>query len=75
MHIHRDAASLDYHLEVIGPRLGRFADLLTLSSIHIYGDLSAEALGQLQQKIRLLGSGEATVHASQAGFIRPLVET
>ena len=45
MHVHADSASLDYHMDVAGPRFGRFADLLTLSSIHIYGEPSDKALG------------------------------
>jgi hypothetical protein len=30
MHVHPDSASLDYHMDVAGPRFARFADLLTL---------------------------------------------
>jgi hypothetical protein len=71
VHVHSDAASLDHHMEVIAPRLEIFADLLTLASIHIYGEPSAIALGQLRDKIRLLGSGEVIVHVSHAGFSRP----
>jgi quinol monooxygenase YgiN len=70
LHVHRDAASLDHHMDVLGPRLGPFADLLTLSSIHIYGEPSAMALRQLHDKIRLLGSGEVIVQASHTGFSR-----
>jgi len=44
MHVHADAASLDHHIEVAGPRFARFAELLTLSSIHIYGEPSEKAL-------------------------------
>jgi hypothetical protein len=36
MHVHADSASLDHHMEVAGSRFAAFADLLTLSSIHIY---------------------------------------
>jgi len=72
MHVHSDAASLDHHMEVLGPRLAVFADLLTLSSIHIYGEPSTTALRQLHDKIRLLGSGEVVVHGSHAGFSRPV---
>ena len=71
VHVHPDAASLDHHMEVLEPRLGAFADLLTLSSIRIYGEPSAMALRQLHDKIRLLGSGEVIVHAPHAGFGRP----
>ena len=52
MHVHADSASLDYHMDVAGPRFGRFADLLTLLSIHIYGEPSDKALGQLRDKLR-----------------------
>jgi hypothetical protein len=70
VHMHSDSGSLDYHMDVAGPRLGTFADLLTLSSIHIYGEPSDKALGQLREKMRLLGSGGVTVHAPYAGFSR-----
>ena len=69
--VHGDAASLDHHLDIAGPRFARFGPLLTLSSIHIYGEPSAKALGQLREKMRLLGSGEVVVHAPHAGFSRP----
>jgi quinol monooxygenase YgiN len=70
VHVHEDAASLDFHMDVVEPQLGRFADLLTLVSIHIYGEPCVRALGQLRDKIRLLGSGQVVVHMSHAGFIR-----
>ena len=70
MHVHPDSASLDYHMDVAGPRFGRFADLLTLSSIYIYGEPSPEAVRQLRQKVRLLGSGNVIVQAPHAGFSR-----
>ena len=70
IHVHADSASLDHHMEVAGPRFARFADLLTLSSIHIYGEPSEQALGQLRDKVRLLGSGDVIVHRPHAGFSR-----
>jgi hypothetical protein len=73
VNVHADAASLDDHLDVVGPRLERFADLLSLSSIHIYGEPSRRALELAQGKVRLLGAGEVTVHASHAGFSRAAV--
>jgi len=48
VHVHADPASLDYHLNVAGPLFQRFSDLVTLSSIHIYGEPSDLALGQLR---------------------------
>ena len=70
IHAHADSGSLDYHMDVAGPRFGRFADLLELSSIHIYGEPSDKALGQLRDKVRMLGSGDVTVHRPHVGFSR-----
>jgi hypothetical protein len=70
MHVHPNSASLDFHLEVAGPLFGRFAGLLTLQSIDIYGEPSDKALAQLRDKVQLLGSGEVTVHPLHAGFSR-----
>lgn len=70
MHVHADSASLDFHMNVAGPRFGRFAKLVTLSSIHIYGEPSERALTQLHDKARLLGSGSVIVHDLHAGFSR-----
>jgi hypothetical protein len=70
VHVHADPASLDYHMDVAGPRFGRLAHLLTLRSIHIYGEPSEKALGQLHDKVRLLGAGDVVVHPPHAGFGR-----
>src|ERR1044072_1823207 len=70
VHVHADPASLDRHMEVAGPRFQRFADLVTLSAIQVSGDPSEKALRQLRDKLRLLGSGDVTVHPPHAGFIR-----
>jgi hypothetical protein len=73
VHVHPDSASFDHHMEVAGPRFAAFADLLTLSSIHIYGEPSEKALGHLNDKLRLLGSGDVAVHPPHAGFTRSVV--
>jgi len=70
VHVHADSTSLDYHMDVAGPLFRTFADLVTLSSIHIYGEPSESALGQLRDKLRLLGAGDVTVHAPHVGFVR-----
>jgi hypothetical protein len=43
-------------MEVAGPLFRRFVELVTLSSIHIYGEPSEKALQQAHDKARLLGS-------------------
>jgi quinol monooxygenase YgiN len=70
IHIHADAASLDRHLEIGGPAFGKFAELLSLSSIDVYGEPSDKAMRQLQDKARLLGRGDVVVHRPAAGFSR-----
>jgi hypothetical protein len=70
IHVHTDSASLDRHMDVGGPLFPKFADLVTLSSIHIYGEPSEKARGQLLDKMHQLGTGEVVVHAPHAGFLR-----
>jgi hypothetical protein len=69
VHVHRDSASLDLHLDVAGPKFARFAELLTLRSITVYGTPSARALAQLHEKADLLG-GDLRVEPAHAGFAR-----
>ena len=70
IHVHRDSASLDHHMDVAGPRIARIADLVRLSANHIYGEPSREAVRQLREKLQLLGSGELIVQSLDAGFSR-----
>jgi hypothetical protein len=68
--LHPDSASLEYHMEVAGPLFRRFVELLTLSSIHIYGEPSENVLQQSHEKARLLGRGIVVVEPLHAGFTR-----
>jgi hypothetical protein len=70
VHIHADSASLEYHMEVVGPVFRRLADLITLSSIRIYGEPSENALRQLHDKAASLGDGDVSVHRLHSGFSR-----
>jgi quinol monooxygenase YgiN len=70
VHVHADAASLEYHLDVAGPAFRKLADLITLSSIRVYGEPSRTALTQLHDKARLLGRDDVAVHGLEAGFSR-----
>jgi quinol monooxygenase YgiN len=70
VHVHPDSASLEYHMEVAGPAFRRFVELVTLSSIHIYGEPSEKLLQQSREKARLLGRGDLVVDALHAGFSR-----
>jgi hypothetical protein len=68
--VHPDSASLEFHMEVAGPFFRRFAALVTLSSIHIYGEPSEKVLKQSHEKARLLGQGDVVADALHAGFTR-----
>ena len=69
--VHPDAESLEYHMEVAGPVFRRFVELVTLSSIQIYGEPSEKMLEQSHEKARLLGRGAPVVaDGLHAGFTR-----
>jgi hypothetical protein len=68
VNVHPDSASLEYHMEVAGPLFRRFVELVTLSSIRIYGEPSEKALKQAHEKAQLLGGGDVQVEAVHARF-------
>ena len=68
--VHPDSASMERHLELAGPVFARFADLLTLRRIDIYGSPSQDVVDQLKRKAGLLGTATVEVHGLQAGFAR-----
>jgi quinol monooxygenase YgiN len=68
--VHPDSASMEYHMTVAGPAFAGFADLVTLSTLDVYGKPSEELLELLRRKVKLLGEATVTVHDLQAGFAR-----
>jgi len=70
VNVHPDSASLEYHMELAGPLFRRFVELVTLSSVHIYGEPSERVLRQSHEKARLLGRGIVVVESLHAGFTR-----
>jgi hypothetical protein len=70
MHVHPDSASLEYHMEIAGPLFRNFVELVTLSTIHVYGEPSEKLVKQLHEKARLLGRGAVVVDGLHAGFTR-----
>ena len=57
-------------MEVAGPLFRRFVELVTLSSIHIYGEPSENVPRQSHEKARLPGRGAVVVEFLFAGFTR-----
>jgi hypothetical protein len=68
--IHPDSASLERHLTVAGPVFRRFAALVTLGRVDVYGEPSDAALEQIRKKAQLLGNAPVAVHELHAGFRR-----
>ncbi|MFE5300986.1 hypothetical protein [Streptomyces sp. NPDC056632] len=68
--VHPDSASLEFHLELGGPRFRAFAELIRMRSIDLYGRPSPAAVARLRQKAEMLGGGTVSVHSPEAGFGR-----
>jgi hypothetical protein len=62
-------------LTVAGPVFRRFADLLTLARVDVYGSPSESALEQLRSKAQLLGNAPVVAHELHAGFSRFAVDS
>ncbi|HEX2031366.1 MAG TPA: hypothetical protein VHL78_08210 [Actinomycetota bacterium] len=70
LQVHPDAASMEFHMRVAASAFPRFSELLTLSSIDIYGEPSGELLAEMRRKARMLGDAPLQVHRLHAGFSR-----
>jgi quinol monooxygenase YgiN len=68
--VHPDSASMEYHMTVAGPAFAGFAELITLSTLDVYGKPSEELLELLRRKVQMLGDTTVVVHDLQAGFAR-----
>jgi hypothetical protein len=68
--VHRDSASLQFHMDVGAAEFRKFAHLIDLLKIDVYGRVSEAVLKRLHQKARALGTASVTVHEFYAGFSR-----
>jgi hypothetical protein len=68
--VHRDAASLQFHLDVGTGEFRKFGGLIDLLKIDVYGRVTEAVLRRLHQKARALGTGTVAVHEFYAGFSR-----
>jgi len=68
--VHPDSASLEFHMDVGSAEFRKFADLIDLLKIEVYGRVSEAVLKRLHQKARMLGKGTVAVHEFYAGFGR-----
>ena len=65
-----DAASLEFHLKVAGPKFPSIAPLVRLQTIEIFGRPGESLVARLQAKPELLGNGAVIVRDWHAGFAR-----
>lgn len=73
--VHPDSDSLRLHMEVGRSAFQKFADLIDLYTIEVYGRPSDEVLSLLEDKAAMLGeNGRVEVHERHAGFLRPQVQ-
>jgi hypothetical protein len=70
LQVHPDSASMERHMELAGPVFAKFAHLVVLRAIDIYGSPSEKVVEQLRRKAELLGTATVTVHVRRAGFAR-----
>lgn len=70
LHVNPDAASLETHMRVAGPKFPPIGKFIRLQAIDVYGDPGQELVAQLQEKAQMLGTGKVTVHRIHAGFAR-----
>jgi hypothetical protein len=69
--VHPDAASVELHMDVGALAFRRFADLIEMDGIEVYGEASDRMFEQLQQKARDLGEdGSVRIDQLNAGFSR-----
>jgi hypothetical protein len=68
--VHPDSTSLELHMRIAGVKFARFADLIRLSRMDIYGRPSDELIEHLRHKARMLGGEGPFEHTLQAGFMR-----
>jgi len=69
--VHPDSESIVAQMAAAAPLFRRFAELLTMTAMDVYGEPSPELHDVLRRKAELLGLGRPpTIHSLRAGFER-----
>ena len=68
--IHPDSTSLKNHLDRGAEEFQKFAELIDLKKIDVYGSITDGVRHRLEQKAQKLGKARLTVHNFYAGFTR-----
>lgn len=72
LHIGPDSASLEFHMEVAGPKFPPIGEFINLLTIDVYGHPDDTLVDRLRHKADMLGGGSVRVHDLHAGFARLL---
>ena len=72
--VHPDAASLELHLQLGGPRFAAIGRYIELRSIEVFGQPSRAATEAIHRKARLLGDAQVRIHRLDPGFARSLTD-
>jgi len=70
LHIDPDPASLEFHMNVAGPRFPPIGEFIDMLAIDVYGDPGEALVDRLRQKAEMLGSGHVRIHDLHTGFAR-----
>lgn len=70
MHTHADQDSLEFHMEVAGPKFPPIREFIDLESIDVYGHVGENLVQRLRDKASELGSGRVSVHKLHEGVDR-----
>jgi hypothetical protein len=68
--VHPDSASLESHMDVGAAEFRKFADLIELQRIEVYGRVSEAVMERLHRKAQMLGKATVAVHEFYDGFTR-----
>lgn len=68
--VHPDSDSLEFHMDTGAEEFRRFADLIELERIEVYGAVSDGVRERLHRKAEMLGGASVTVHDLHTGFDR-----
>ena len=68
MHMHVDQASLEFHMEVAGPKFPPIGEFIELESINVYGTIGKELEQRMREKASELGTGSVSIHELHEGF-------
>lgn len=69
IHVHHDPTSLLTLMDRAGPLFPKFAPLIDLLTIEVYGEPGEAVMERLRKKAKSLGDATLQVHGWHAGFV------